>query len=121
MRLPNAARSIVEESKVVDYLLSAHHPDGRAKAAFFAAFGFRAQRWRNFARALRAHGASGEVSGMSESGYGTRYSVDGVIETPDGRNPQVRTVWIVDSQRRAPRLVTAYPLRSPMLEGRPDA
>ncbi len=111
MKLPDADRVIVDESKVVDYLLSERHPDGRAKAAFFSAFGFRAQRWRTFARALRAQGASGEVTGMSESGYGTRYNVDGVIETPDRRNPQVRTVWIIDSERRAPRLITAHPLR----------
>ena len=112
MKLPNAARAIVDESKVVDYLLSVRHPDGRAKAAFFSAFGFRAQRWQAFARALRAQGGSGEVTGMSESGYGTRCSVDGVIETPDDRNPRIRTVWIIDSEQ-APRLVTAYPLRRP--------
>lgn len=111
VKLPDAELAIVDESKVVDYLLSERHPDGRAKAAFFSAFGFQARHWRTFAGALRAHGASGEVTGMSDSGYGTRYSVDGVIETPDGRNPQVRTVWIIDSERRAPRLVTAHPLR----------
>ncbi len=111
MKLPGADRAIIDESKVVDYLLSESHPDGRAKAAFFSAFGFRVQRWRTFAAALRAHGASGEVTRMSESDYGPRYSVDGAIETPDGRSPRVRTVWIIDSERRAPRLITAHPLR----------
>ena len=111
MKFPDADRAIVDESKVVDYLLSEHHPDGRAKAAFFSALGFRPQRWRTLARALRAHGASAEVAGMSEWDYGRRYSVDGVIETPDGRNPQVRAVRIIDSERSAPRLVTAHPLR----------
>jgi hypothetical protein len=31
------------------------------------------------------------------------------IETPGGRMPAVRTVWIVDHGTTAPRLVTAYP------------
>ena len=111
MKLPNAGRAIVDESKVVEYLLSARHPDGRSKATFFSGFGFRGQRWVAFARALRDHGSHGEVTGVSRSDYGKRYSVDGAIETPDGRNPRIRTVWIVDSERDAPRLVTAHPLR----------
>ena len=111
MKLPNANRAVVDESKVVEYLLSARHPDGLSKATFFSGFGFRAQRWMAFARALRDHGNIGEVTGVSRSTYGTRYSVDGAIETPDGRNPQIRTVWIVDSEGEAPRLITAHPLR----------
>ena len=43
--------------------------------------------------------------------YGMRYSVDGTIETPDGRSPGVRTVWQVDTGDGRPRLVTAYPLQ----------
>ena len=69
------------------------------------------QRWETFARALRDHGDNGEVSVATRSDYGARYSVDGIIETPDGRNPRIRTVWIVDHEGDAPRLVTAHPLR----------
>ena len=111
MKLPNASRAIVDESKVVQYLLSADHPDGRSKATFFANFGFRLQRWEAFVRALRDHGSNGDVSVATGSDYGTRYSVDGIIEAPDGRNPRIRTVWIVDREGDAPRLVTAHPLR----------
>lgn len=110
-KLPNADRAIVAESKVVRYLLSADHPDGRSKATFFADFGFRAQQWGAFAKALLDHGSSGDVAAVSTSGYGTRYSVDGAIETPDGRDPRIRTVWITDSADAAPRLITAHPLR----------
>lgn len=92
MKLPNAGRAVVDESKVATYLLSTAHPDGRSKATFFARFGFRVQRWEAFARALRDHANNGEVSVVARSDYGTRYSVDGIIETPDGRNPRIRTV-----------------------------
>ncbi len=34
--LPNAERAVVSERKVVDYLLSETHPDGRGKARFFS-------------------------------------------------------------------------------------
>ena len=95
----------------MDYLLSADHPDGRSKSVFFSIFGFRAERWEVLARELRAHGANGDVTGIAASDHGTRYAVDGVLQTPDGRNPRVRTVWIVENERAAPRLITAHPSR----------
>jgi len=47
-----------------------------------------------------------------ESRYGKRYSVDGVIETPDKRQPRpnLRTVWILETGSNAPRLITAHPI-----------
>lgn len=110
MKLPRAGWARVDEGKVVGYLLSSHHPDGRSKAAFFGSFGFSAVRWELLADALRDQGTNGEVTSLATSDYGTRYSVDGVLETPDGRNPRVRTVWLVD-ENGEPRLITAHPLR----------
>ena len=40
MKLPNAARAIVDEAKVRDYLLSPEHPVGRFKARVFRAAGY---------------------------------------------------------------------------------
>jgi hypothetical protein len=110
MKLPFAAKLRVDRRKVVDYLLSSLHPDGRSKAQFFLAFGFRAGRWEIFARALRKHGRSHDVRASVESRHGTRYSIDGLLETPDGRNPRVRTVWVLAKRSKSPRLVTAYPI-----------
>ena len=39
-----------------------------------------------------------------------RYAIDGPLESPDGRNPLVRTVWMLEKGSTAPRLITAYPL-----------
>lgn len=111
MKLPNADHGVVDRRKIMDYLLSERHPDGRSKAEFFSSFGFSTMRWETFATALRVHGQRGTVTRLTESTYGVRYSVDGFIETPDGRNPRVRTVWIVASGNDEPRLVTAHPLR----------
>jgi hypothetical protein len=44
-----------------------------------------------------------------ETVHGKKYIVDGAIETPSGKTPVVRTVWIVDEGSDVPRLVTAYP------------
>jgi hypothetical protein len=44
-----------------------------------------------------------------ESTHGKKYIVDGTMETPTGKSPRVRTIWIVDGGETVPRLVTAYP------------
>ena len=46
-----------------------------------------------------------------ESPHGLKYIMDGKIETPSGKSPRVRTIWIVDQGLQAPRLVTAYPFK----------
>ena len=110
MRLPNAPQVRVEEEKITRYLLDPSHPTGRNKARFFSQFGYSAEQWWVLAEALRSHGARHEVVKVVDTEYGTRYGVDGTIETPDGRRPGVRTVWQVDRGDGGPRLVTAYPL-----------
>ena len=109
MKLPYAAKARVERKKIVEYLLSFSHPDGSSKAEFFSRFGFRVDGWQVLARALRKHGRENDVSISVESVYGTRYSVDGPLATPDGRSPQLRTVWILAKGSQAPRLITAHP------------
>lgn len=91
------------------YLLSPSHPDGASKAAFFVSFGFRSGDWEVFADALRRHGQTHLVVATVDSTYGSRYSIDGILETPDGRNPFVRTIWILAAGSVEPRLITAYP------------
>ncbi|MDP2662724.1 MAG: hypothetical protein Q8R28_18570 [Dehalococcoidia bacterium] len=109
MRLPNADKARVDYGKITDYLLSLSHPDGRNKAAFFMAFGFRVEEPEVLKQALQHHGAIRSVTGIAESRFGKRYTVEGTLETPDGRNPTVRTVWILANESDAPRLITAYP------------
>ncbi len=109
MKLPNAHLAVVQREKATDYLLNPAHPYGASKARFFAAFGFRRDAWNVLAEALRAHGQQHEVSNVEETGFGPRYEIDGELHAPDGRKPQVRTVWQLDEGQIAPRLITAYP------------
>jgi hypothetical protein len=107
--LPDGDRAYADRAKITDYLLSPSHPDGSGKAAFFMRFGFRTEQWGALSAALKEVGVSNPVAGTVESPHGTRYTVDGLLRTPDGRIPMVRTVWIVEPGN-PPRLITAYPL-----------
>ena len=110
MELPNCVRAVVPQEKITGYLLSFAHRDGRAKAAFFTRFGFSADAWRELAAARRHHAASYEVARVESSPFGTRYVIEGAIATPDGRNPEIRSVWFIETGEDVPRFVTAYPL-----------
>ena len=111
MELPNADQAKVDRDKITEYLLCSTHPDGGGKAKFFTRFGFRLESWDVFAQALREHGARHPVVKKVESAYGIRYTIDGEIETPDGRNPRVRTVWLTEGKTTIPRLITAHPIK----------
>lgn len=62
------------------------------------------------AEALKQQGRSNPVVTEVASPYGTRYSVDGELETPSGRWPRVRTVWIRETNSDELRLITAHPI-----------
>lgn len=110
MKVPNPELLAVEREKVVNYLLNLTHRVGGPKAVFFYRFGFRSVEWEVLAEALKIHGRQCDVRGRLESVHGIRYEVDGVLDTPDGRQPIVRTVRQIDEGSAAPRLITAYPL-----------
>jgi hypothetical protein len=111
VRVPKSDHAIVDKSKIVDYLLCAQHPDGAPKAAFFNRFGFSVNAWKVFAKALREHAMLNRVQLMVETSFGIRYSVEGRIHSPDGRDPVVRSVWISENSEGYPRLITAYPVK----------
>ncbi|MBW2535538.1 MAG: hypothetical protein JRI55_28865 [Deltaproteobacteria bacterium] len=111
MWLPDFQQGIISPTKVIGYLLSFSHRQGRAKAEFFARFGFVADAWTELADSLRRHAAGNEVVKIERSPFGTRYIVEGPLTTPDDRNPEVRAVWFVERGETVPRFVTAYPCR----------
>jgi len=112
VKLPNAHLALVEQEKIIDYLLNSAHRYGASKARFFAGFGFHLEAWEVLAVALREHGQHNEVTRIKRTGFGPRYEVEGVLRVPDNRHPWVRTVWQIDEGQSVPRLITAYPLEA---------
>lgn len=110
MKLPNAGGAKVDSKKLAGYLLSSTHPVGRSKAQFFLAVGFRETEVVILERALLEVARTGEVAETQTSAHGVKYTVDGAITTPSGRQVTLRTIWIVDAGDTCPRFVTAYPV-----------
>jgi len=109
MNLPEGARVDVAREKVTDYLLNRLHPDGAGKAAFFAAQGYTAEHWEELASVLKDVLLNCPMVREVDTPHGRKFVVDGVMSTPSGKSPTVRTVWIMERGEDALRLITAYP------------
>lgn len=109
MKLPDADLARIDPEKVAAYLLSTTHPVGRAKAAFFRDLGYDEASTLSLREALRGIALTGRVTASVDSPHGTKYIVDGMLDSPSGKAAELRTVWILEAGARAPRFVTAYP------------
>ena len=111
MKLPNVERAVVPERKITHYLLSTTHRDGQHKADFFHGFGFRIVTWNELAAALLNHARKHEVTEIVQTPFGKNYVIEGSLPAPDGRTPNVRSVWFVANGAETATLATAYPLQ----------
>jgi hypothetical protein len=108
-KLRNADNALVERAKIIDYLLSSTHPEGKSKAKFFAQFGFSELRPEQLELSLKTHGQTQPVVETKSTEHGVKHILECKVKTPDGRDPCIRSVWIIDAGKTLPRLVTAYP------------
>jgi hypothetical protein len=112
MKLPYYENAIVPEPKITQYLLNLlHQGGGKQKATFFFRFGFDLAEWQVMRDALLEHAQTHEVTDVVETPQGVHYVIEGYILSPDSRNPQIRTIWALDTDSTVPRLITAYPLK----------
>lgn len=102
---------IIEPAKLVDYLLSPNHPTGRHKAAFFTNLGFAIDDPATFGAALERHARTRPIVRVVQSEFGTKREIRCNLDTPDGTNPCIVTIWIQPVGTAMHRLVTAYPAR----------
>ena len=111
MKLPAGGDVLIEERKVLEYLLSRSHPVGRFKARVFAALGFESKDVEGFIGELRRIAAAGEVSEVVRTAFGEKYVVPGDLNGSLGALP-VLTVWFLERGQERARLVTVRPSES---------
>lgn len=108
LRYYDLTEAEVSRRKVTEYLLNLLHPEGGSKAKFFWAKGFNSVSWELLADALRAHGIRNPVEDLIPTEWGIKVVIKCHIETPDGTNPCIVTVWM-HTEGNNPKFVTAYP------------
>lgn len=100
---------IVSDAKLTDYLLNPEHPHGSAKAKFFLARGFSREDLATFEIAILLHANAHPVHSERLHARGVNRLIRCAMQTPDGTNPCVNTVWTQDHGTTVQRLVSAYP------------
>jgi hypothetical protein len=108
-QLPRAALATLADAKITQYLLNSAHPDGAAKAIFFRSFGFSSANWSELKQALLDHPLQNPVTNQTSNPFGQKFEVSCSLMTPDGRNPCIISVWIIEPPDPNPRFITAYP------------
>ena len=94
--------AVVPRRKLTHYLFDRSHPDGRPKALFLESFGFTANEPEQLEAALVRHVFNHEITGERTTPFGDIIEVVGPWASPSGRDPIVRTVWIIVAEARRP-------------------
>jgi hypothetical protein len=109
MKLPNAERAVVADSKLTGYLLSSTHAEGKGKAPLFFSRGFSITRLDEIRQAFLQLALTNPVTRHYKTIHGMKYVIEGMLSTPNGRPLFLRTIWMIDKGGTIPRLVSAYP------------
>ncbi|WP_439546717.1 DUF6883 domain-containing protein [Sandarakinorhabdus sp.] len=96
----------VDLRKISAHLLDPTHPQNGGKARFLQDHGFDAE---TRAASLAGHPQRHPVANEQTSPHGRKFVVHCALASPDGRDPCITSVWIIDAGDDRPRLVTAYP------------
>jgi hypothetical protein len=110
MKLHNRDNIHIPPEKLTAYLLSETHAVGRSKARFFQSIGFDTRNVNVLRQQLLDIALDNEVSEVIPSIYGTKYIIEGILQTSIAGPVRVRTVWIIETEQNHPRLITVYPL-----------
>lgn len=108
-RRPDFDKAVVPRRKLTHYLLDPRHPDGSPKALFLESFGFTADAPEQLEAALVQPVLSHEIAAQRSTAFGDIIEVVGALASPDGRDPVVRTVWIIVAEGDPPHFVTLVP------------
>jgi len=111
MKLPNRKNARIKKEKITKYLLSLSHKEGKSKAKFFRKIGFNESNIENFKKALLKVGKSNKVIKVDslKKEFVIKYIIDGLIDSPKGKQYKVRTIWGIKLKSKIPYLTTAYP------------
>ena len=108
MKLPFRKNALIPRNKLTKYLLSETHLLGKFKAKLFRSLGFNETNVDILEESLLSIAQSNDIKEEISFQYGTKYIIDGKIETPNGKIVKIRTVWIIEEGEKKPRFVTAY-------------
>lgn len=108
MKLPNGDQAIVEDRKLLDYVLNPTHPVGRHHALLFdRLLGITSQNYLALKEALVQGAKEQGVEPGRPSEHGRKFNMRLEMSGPKGTK-NVVAVWLIEQGTEHPRLVTCY-------------
>jgi len=107
--MPNSENAYIDAAKIREYILSSTHPIGRFKAALFYKLGYSQEKWEQLELDIRQQHLPLDAEPITQSQYGTKYAIKGIVKTPNGGKVLLRSIWIILEGDETPRFVTIYP------------
>lgn len=105
MKLTNI---LIDDRKILDYILNYDHEQGRNKAKVFeSALNITLKNHLLLVNALRKATQQQEVIPIEKNKYGQKYQLDFMMSN-GGKSVMVRSIWIVKNGENFARLVTCY-------------
>lgn len=110
MKIPNAARAVVDIEKIRDYCLSESHPRGKHKARVFkSALGMTSKDVFELQDTILSAVQVEEAVVGEQDEYGQRYIVDFAMKR-QGNEVIIRSSWIIRAGESTPRLTSCFVL-----------
>jgi hypothetical protein len=101
--LPDCERAFVDEPKLENLL----RPEDKGEV--FLELGFSLAKPTVLRAALLEHACTARLQKSVRIRFGLKYVLAGGMRSPDGCDPRISSVWIVEEVEGRPRFVTAYP------------
>jgi len=106
--LPAGEQAVVEDSKLLDYVLNPEHPVGRHHAGLFERLlGITRVNYEVLKEQLLQAAMSVEVELGRPNPFGEKFEMRCPIRGPLGTRP-VLAVWMREEGQASPRLITCY-------------
>jgi hypothetical protein len=108
MKLPNGVRALVEDGKLLDYVLNPLHPVGRHHAALFARLlDITRSNYMGLKDTLLTASRECEVRPGQPSPHWQKYETSVPVAGPRGTK-SVLPAWLIEAGQDRPRLITCY-------------
>jgi len=101
---------VIEDSKIIEYLLNISHPEGSSKALFLIRHGFNTERPEVLKATLLIHLEENSPVNVKKTKFGAKYILSGKVKAPDGNELMLRSIWMKPSKENILKFVTAYPI-----------
>jgi hypothetical protein len=108
MKLPNGDQAIVEDRKLVEYVLNAQHPVGKHHAVLFRELlGIGPHQAPLLKAALSQAAREAEAVPSRPSLFGKKYELRLTMTGAKGDHV-VLAIWLIERGAEVPRLITCY-------------